>query len=322
MKSRFILLFATLLITGCAFINVDMIQPLRPLKEQTIEGDGRAKVLLLDITGFISEKDRGGSQLAPEKPSTVTHVKESLQKAEKDPDIVGVILRINSPGGTVTASDIIYHELIGFKSRRNIPLMASITGIGASGAYYLASAADSISVHPTAITGSIGVVLPRFNLAGLLAKIGVSEHAVKSGEKKDILSPFRASTPEEDQIIQTIISTLHNRFLDVVMTGRGKKLSRNELQTLADGRIYTAEQALKANLVDKICYLDETIASLKEAKGLKEIRLINYSRPGSYRGTIYSSLPGDTAAPFSLINIHADGLDMLSNTDFLYLWQP
>ncbi len=322
MNHIFALLIAGLILNGCAFVNLDIVKHVKPLQEQTIEGEGNAKILLLDITGFISEIERSGNQLVSEKPSTVAHIKETLQKAENDPKIAGVILRLNSPGGTVTASDIIYHELNGFKSRKNVPLYATITGIGTSGAYYIAAAADYITAHPTAVTGSIGVILPRFNLSGLIAKVGITENAVKSGDKKDILSPFRSSTVEEDQIMQTIITTLHNRFLDVVQTGRGNKIILSELQTLADGRIYTADQALKSKLIDRICYLDETIAAIKEAKGLKEARVVSYYRPGSHIGSIYSGAANDSGSLLSLLNMNSVGFDLLNSSNFLYLWQP
>src|SRR5512137_2338726 len=200
------------LLSGCIRVDVPLLQPLGEFHERTIEGEGKPKLLLMDITGFISEKERSGGM--KEKPSMVAEVKEALQKAEKDEDIAGVILRINSPGGTVTASDLILHELLGFKARKKVPIYACITGIGASGGYYIATAADEISAHPTSITGSIGVLVMRFNVEGLLGKIGVTEKTVKSGDKKDLLSPFRPATPEEEKIMQTIITSLYQRFLD------------------------------------------------------------------------------------------------------------
>ncbi len=322
MSIQFRLILAILLVPllhGCTFFNVNIIPPVKPLEEKVIEGEGRPKLLLLDITGFISEKEPDGVHLTREKPSTVSRVKEALRKAEKDEDIAGVILRINSPGGTVAASDIIYHEIKGFESRKRVPVYACITGMGTSGAYYIATASDLIVAHPTAVTGSIGVILLNFNLEGLLGKVGVTERSIKSGEKKDIMSPFRASTPEERRIMQDIIDSFASRFLDVIMARRNNQLERKELVKLADGRIYTAGQALAAKLIDRTEYLDDTISNMKKALGIKEARVVAYYRPGSYRGSIYSGADADAAV--NLININADGLEMLTSPQFLYLWR-
>lgn len=324
MPIQFRLIFTVLLLPllyGCTFFNVNIIPPLKPLKEKVVEGEGRPKLLLLDIAGFISEKEPDGSRLTREKPSTVSRVKESLRKAEKDEDIAGVILRINSPGGTVAASDIIYHEIKGFESRKKVPVYACITGMGTSGAYYIATAADLITAHPAAITGSIGVILLNFNLEGLLGKVGITEKSVKSGAKKDIMSPFRASTLEERRIMQDIIDSFARRFLDVIMARKNNRLERKELEKLADGRVYTAEQALAAKLIDRTEYLDDTINEMKKALGIKEARVVSYYRPGSYRGSIYSGSDTDAASGVNLININAGGLEMLTSPQFLYLWR-
>ena len=308
------------LLNGCANLEIPLLQPLGELRERTIEGEGSAKLLLMDITGFISEKERSGA--LRERPSMVAEVKEALRKAEKDRDVAGVILRINSPGGTVTASDIILHELLAFKARRKVPIYACIMGIGTSGGYYIATAADEISAHPTAITGSIGVIVMRFNVEGLMGKIGVSEKTVKSGDKKDLFSPFRPATPEEEKIMQDIINSLHKRFVDIVLARPGAPLTRPEVEKLADGRIYTADQAAAARLIDRIGYLDDTVAAMKKKLNLKEARVVAYFRPGSYRGTIYSGSSPETPAMFNLININADGVDLLTGTQFMYLWEP
>ncbi|MEA5112949.1 MAG: signal peptide peptidase SppA [Geobacteraceae bacterium] len=321
---RFRLIYAFLLLlvlSGCTLFNVNLIPPVQPLEEKVIEGEGRPKLLLLDIAGFISEKEPDGVSLAKQSPSIVSRVKESLRKAEKDESIAGVILRINSPGGTVTASDIIYHEIKGFENRKKVPVYACITGIGTSGAYYIATASDLIAAHPTAVTGSIGVILLNFNLEGLLGKIGVTEKSIKSGAKKDLMSPFRTSTEEERRIVQDIIDSFARRFLDVIMARKNNRLERQELEKLADGRVYTSEQAFAAKLIDRTEYLDDTINGMKQALGIKEARVVSYCRPGDYRGSIYSTADPGGASGVNLININADGLEMFSAPQFLYLWR-
>lgn len=310
-----------LLLNGCAFVNVPLLAPPRPLEEKVVEGEGRKKILLLDISGVVSEREKGGGLLAKGTPSLVNLTREALQKAEKDDNIAGVIVRINSPGGTVTASDIIRHDIAAFKERKKVPVHACIVSIGASGGYYIATAADRIVAHPTAITGSIGVLLLKFNVEGLLEKVGVREQTIKSGDKKDILSPFRTTTPEEQQLVQTIIDQLYERFLDVVVARPNNTLTRQELQPLADGRIYTAPQALAARLIDKTGYLDEVIDGMKKELGLDEAKVVIYYRPGSFKGSIYAESVGDAASLVSLPGF-GGGADLLPESQFMYLWQP
>jgi len=304
-------------LSGCAFVNVPLMPPPMPLQEQVLEGDGARKILLIDISGTISEQEKSAGLLGRSEPSMVSQVRESLQKAVKDDRIAGLILRINSPGGTVTASDIIHHEIVEFRKHKHIPVLACIMSIGASGGYYVAAAADEIVAHPTAITGSIGVILMKFNVEGLMGKIGVEEQTVKSGDKKDILSPFRKATPEEVKLGQEIIDQLYRRFLDIVMARHGNSLSRNELQKLADGRIYTAGQALEVKLVDRIGYLDDVITSIRKTIGDDKARVVSYYRPGTYKGSIYADA-GEKSGALEIFG----GLDAFSAGSFMYIWRP
>ena len=321
LSSLVLLLLFSGFMNGCAFVNVPLLAPPRPLDEQVLEGEGKKKLLILDVSGVVSEREKSGGMLSKGAPSMVDLVRETLKKAEADDDIAGIIVRINSPGGTVTASDIIRHDINGFKARRKVPVHACIMGVGASGGYYIATAADRIVAHPTAITGSIGVLLLKFNVEGLLEKIGVREQTIKSGDKKDILSPFRAATPEEQKLVQAIIDQLYGRFLDSIMSRPNNTLSRKELETLADGRIYTAEQALSARLIDKTGYLDDVIADMKKELGAEQVKIVTYYRPGSYKGSIYSEASSDALSFPALINV-TGGADLIPESQFMYLWQP
>ncbi|MGD0585804.1 MAG: signal peptide peptidase SppA [Oryzomonas sp.] len=305
------------LLSGCAFVNVPLIPPPSPLAEQVLEGDGSKKILLLDISGTISEEEKSGGLLGRSSPSMVSVIRESLHKAEQDRDIAGVILRINSPGGTVTASDIIRHDIDVFKKRKKVPVLACIVGTGASGGYYVATAADEITAHPTAITGSIGVILMKFNVEGLMGKIGVEEQTVKSGDKKDIMSPFRKATPEEVKLGQEIIDQLYSRFLDVIMERPKNSLTRDELRKVSDGRIYTAGQALEAKLIDRIGYMDDVIAQIRTAVGDEKARVVSYYRPGNYKGSIYAGAAEKAGLAEAL-----SGFDAFGSSSFMYLWHP
>lgn len=308
--------------TGCAIIQIPLFPSMQPLKEQVLEGEGQAKILLLDISGFISEKKKSNGLGFAQKSPLVAQIKEELQKAEGDSSIVGVIVKINSPGGTTTATDTIYHELMQFKKRTGVRIVACLTGLATSGGYYVASATDEIIAHPTSITGSIGVIVMKFNIDKFLSKIGIQEETVKSAEKKDIWSPFRPSTPEEKDIMQTIINKLHDRFVKVVLAGRESLLSKEEIERLADGRIFTADQALELKLIDRVGYLDDAVKEMKKTLNLEGAKVIAYHRPGSYKGTIYSGFPVASHKEINLIAINGDGFAPISGVQFMYLWRP
>lgn len=317
----FAVLFAPLL-TGCAYVNVSITPQVTPLEEQVVEGKGAPKILLVNISGFISEREKSDRLKIQKKPSLVAEIRETLGKAEEDDDIAGVLLKINSPGGTVAASDIIYHELMNFREKQQVPVYACITGLGTSGAYYIAAASDRVFAHPNAITGSIGVIALKFNIEGLMSKLGIQDETIKSGDKKDIFSPFRPLTFEERAILQDVIDTLHDRFVDVVFEQRKETLDIEDLQGLADGRIYTSEAALKNNLIDDIAYMDDVITEMKSTLGIEDARVVSYQRRGEYAGSIYSSSPARDSSLIDLLGDYTDGHSPLPGVAFLYLWNP
>ena len=241
-------------------------------------------MLLLDLSGVISSQDKEG--WLPQ-PNLLATFKEELTKASKDDKVKAVVLRINSPGGTVNASDILYHELKTFKENKKIPVIASMMDVAASGGYYLAMATDAILVHPSTVTGSIGVIMLTVNAKGLLEKVGVEANAITSGPRKDMGSPFRTMTAEEKAIFQGVIDSFYQRFLTVVQ-GRTSATLGGADQKAADGRIYSGEQAKAAGLVDDIGYLDEAIDLAKKNAGLTEARIVTYRRHGEYQNNIYS----------------------------------
>ena len=305
-----------LLISGCTF-NFPLFPGPGPLQETPISGRGDGKVLLVEISGTISSQD--GDGLA-QTPSLVASVKEQLIRALQDEKVKAVVLRINSPGGTVTASDIIHHELKTFKATRKIPIVASIMDVGASGGYYIAAAADSVFAHPSSVTGSIGVIMLTVNAHGLLEKVGLEATAITSGPRKDMGSPFRVMTTDERAIFQGLIDVFYQRFLTVVQEGR-PQLQMDQIKKLADGRVYTGEQAKAAGLVDEIGYLEDAVELAKKKAGLTEARVVMYRRPGEYSNNVYSKLasPGPLA---SLGNLDLMSLVRGGAPQFMYLWMP
>jgi len=306
-------------LSGCSLVTLDFQPRIRPLQEETVEGKGSSKILLLDLSGVLSEDVPGFSIAAPPpRVPLLARVREELRKAEEDERVKALIVRINSPGGTITASDILYHELLAFKARKKVPVIAVIMDVGASGGYYAALAADTIVVNPTTITGSIGVVMVTVNAQGLLEKIGVAPLAIKSGPMKDAGSPFRSLTEAERAVFQGIIDEMYGRFVGLIAQSR--KMPEDRVRGFADGRVYTADQALKLGLVDRVGYLEDVVALAKERAGLGEAKVIMYHRPKEYRANIYSLTPPPSTAESTLAQFVAalGG----GGPRFLYLWWP
>jgi protease-4 len=325
MRGLHSLTFAVLLalalssLAGCSLVTLDFQPKIRPLEEETVEGKGSSKILLLDLSGTLAEDLPSFSLGAPApRVPLLARVREELAKAEKDDHVRALIVRINSPGGTITASDILYHEILAFKQRRKIPVIAAIMDVGASGGYYAALAADTIVANPTTITGSIGVVMVTVNAQGLMEKIGVAPLAIKSGPMKDAGSPFRALTGPELAVFQNIIDEMYGRFVGLIVQSR--KLPEDRVRALADGRVYTAEQALRLGLVDRIGYLEDVVTLTRDAAKLDEARVVMYHRPKEYRSNLYSSTLAAATADSTLAQFAAvlGG----SGPRFLYLWWP
>jgi len=317
-----VVLLSSLGVPGCAFIVADLnpfSQQPQGLEEQTVEGEGRDKIVVVDVSRVITDQENEGTLGIGKRESTVARVKEELQQAADDDRVKAIVLRINSPGGTVTASDILYHEVRRFAEARQLPIIAQLMDLGTSGAYYTALAADQIVAQPTTVTGSIGVVMFGVNLEGLLDKVGVKNQTLKAGTYKDIGSPLRAMTPDEHQILQEVLNDMRGRFVQLIRERR-PNAQGDALATVTDGRIVTAQQALAAGLVDRIGYLEDAVTLAREHAGLETARVIMYRRPTEFSENIYSRAAG--APPqINLINLDLGALGMRSPA-FMYLWQP
>jgi protease-4 len=319
--ARCLLFTAAFALTGC--FNGLLLTPTNvggPLEETVITDADHwcchNKVAIIDVEGVIMNVRESGLFGSGENP--VSLFREKLQEAADDKHVKAVVLRLNSPGGAVTASDIMYQDLLHFRQRTHKPVVACMMDVAASGAYYLAMASDRIYAHPSTVTGSIGVIMNLYNASGLFAKIGVSTDPIKSGPNKDIGNPGRPMTEEERAILQGMVNSFYGQFVEVV--ARGRNLPEDRVRALADGRVYTGVDAKKLGLVDEIGYLDDAIQMAKDMACIDDATIIAYDRCDGYRGSIYAGMP---KIP-SQINVKLDvpGLSGKTGAAFMYLWEP
>jgi protease-4 len=234
------------------------------------QGPPDSKIAVVNISGLI---DSGQAD----------EVYRQIEAARQDRNVKGLIVRVHSPGGTISASDRIYRKIMDYRQERGLPVVAFMEGVAASGGYYTSVACEKIVAEPTAITGSIGVVMVHFVFENLLEnKLGIQPVFLTRGAKKDWPSSFRAPTQEEIAYVhERLLDPSYQRFVDVVKKGRREVLAPNEVEKLADGSIFVADQALQAKLIDKVGYLDDAIATVKALAGVEDAQVIEYRRPFS-----------------------------------------
>ena len=246
-------------------------------------GNGDAKVIRIPISGLIM---LGNDSWYTGNANTALR---SIRRATHDPEVEGLILEVNSGGGGITDSDIIYKAVLDFKAAQKGRVVVTIMGdVAASGAYYIALASDCILAHPTTLTGSIGVIMQSYNFKELAAKLGVQDVTIKSGANKDMLNPFQDVKPEQREMLQQVITAMYDRFVTLVVENR--KLSKETVLPLADGRVFVADEAVRLKLIDGIGYGEDAqkkIAELLETDAVKvyrydeQVTLMDlFSRPG------------------------------------------
>jgi protease-4 len=302
-------------LAGCVTLEFPGGPP-PPLEETVVFGETGPKILMLQIDGVLADESES-SWFGVRRESPVARMREELDRARDDSGIAALLLRIDTPGGTVTASDLIYQEILRFKRDRGVPVVAQLMGMATSGGYYVAMAADSVVAQPTTVTGSIGVLFTGLNLSGLMQKLGVSDQTLTSGEFKDAGSPLRPMRAEERAQIQSVIDDMYQRFLSVVRTGR-PGLEAGEVARLADGRIYSAQQALANGLVDQLGGLEDAVTLARSRAGIESARVVTYHRPREFRRNLYTA-----SAPASAPSLEWSQPKLaLPQPAFLYLWAP
>lgn len=312
-------------LSGCgpAVFQVELVPASRQLEETRVQRDKGLfvfdKIAIIDVDGVMINKARAGLMRSGENP--VSLFIEKLDKAAADQSVKAVVLRLDSPGGTVAASDIMYHSLREFKRKTGKPVIACVLSLGCSGAYYLACGCDGIMAQPSSVTGNIGTVFQTISVAGTMDKIGVKAVTIKSGQLKDLASPLHDLSDDERKVLEGVIKDLSNQFFDVVREGR-KNIGEEKLAKLTDGRVFTAQQALQEGLIDKIGYLPDGIEWAKQMSGVHKASVVIYHRPLSYAPNAYGVATSSASGLGPLINVELPDWLNSSGAQFLYLWEP
>ncbi len=301
LTSRSLIALGLLLLSTVAVILgiLQISQGPAEIKGVTAEEGGEGTILrgtgdrlaYISISGMIIEDGDDGSLFAEEPPSV--RARKLLYYAASDKSVKGVLLRINSPGGTVGMSQEIYDAVL--TVRKEKPVVVSMGDVAASGGYYIASAADKIVANPGTLTASIGVILHSMNLKGLMTdKLGIYPITIKSGRYKDILSPYRPATEDEMKMLQSLIDTSYQQFLHAVLKGRTRDMEDSQekkariasITAVADGRVVVGEDAFRIGLVDKLGGLEDARKLLQELaadrfhlRNPKKLNLQEYETP-------------------------------------------
>ncbi len=306
-----------LVLTGCFTINLYPQE--KGLLEEKIEPSAaQAKILFLPVRGFIGDQQKKqGMPFLEGRVDQVALLEKEFQKAEKDPEVKAVVLMIDSPGGTVTASDRLYHRVMLYRKKTGIPVIAFFGDLGASGAYYTAMGTEEVWAHPTSVVGSIGVLIANVGVVGLMNKVGVTDRTIASGPEKEMGSPLRKMTPEDRQIFEGMVQDFYKKFLEVVQNNRN--MDQGKLKRLADGRIFTASQALREGLLDQVGYRSDLVDHLKKKLGIAKVKLVRYQQVGDGTASLFGmASPGWSAFSEEALTTLVKSLGPTP----LYLWSP
>ena len=315
-------LSAAIFLGGCgsSFV-ITPVETSNKLDETTVM-DGKGlfpdKIAIIEVEGVIN--DGKSNNLLGSSENPVNLFTQELKAAADDSSVKAVVLRVNSPGGTVSASDLMYQMVKRFKDKTHKPVVASILDVGASGAYYVSCAADKIVAQPTSLVGSIGVIFETFNLEGTMQKLGVKPENYKSAAHKDIGSWFREPTDDEKQIMQSLVDEYYARFKSIVTSGR-PTLDTSKLTMITDGRVFSGEVGKQLGLVDQVGLLEDAIETAKEISKTPDASVVEFKRPYSYGGSIYALNSAPTPKSHVLQLQLPDAAAVLP-TGFYYIWKP
>jgi protease-4 len=291
-----------------------------PLAEMPVIADQCAvetKIALIDVDGLLVNTPLAGMGSLGENPVSI--FREKLDRIAADPCCRAVVVRINSPGGGVTASDIMWRDLRTFKQQTGLPVVACLMDLGTGGAYYLASAADHIVAHPTTVTGGMGVILNLYNLQDAMMQFNIMGAPIKAGKYVDLGTPIVPPDEEARQILQHAADQCHRRFQEVVRITRPEH-DPNRLEDF-DGRILLAQEALDHRLIDSIGYLDDAVATARRMGGALSAPVVMYHRSNDAARTPYAVTP-NIPLQTGMLPLSLPGLERTQLPTFLYIWQP
>jgi protease-4 len=325
MQLRLTVLLLLSILPGCmpSFL-ITPVSSNQSLKEVVVEEStsrgflsSANKIVIIEVEGMLLNARTGGFLQAQE--NDVSLFAQQLKKAEKDPAVKAIVLRINSPGGTVSASDLMYDEVKRFKELTKKPVVASAQDIAASGAYYVACSADKIVVQPTSVVGSIGVIFNTFDISGSMEKIGAKTNVIKSGPLKDMGSPFKSMDDNERAVMQAMVDEYYARFKGIVQSNR--KLDNTTLAAVTDGRVFTGLRAVELHLADQAGSLRDAIDVARELSHSPGAGVVLYKRPYGYSGSIYAHAQ-DEVPKSNMTEVNLLPPRTFLPLGFYYLWNP
>lgn len=300
-------------------IHTPPVQNAGPLLEMHVMGSPTCskRVALIDVDGLLINEERVGLYSLGHNP--VALFREQLDYIANHSEFCGVVIRIHSPGGGVTATDIMARDLAAFKSRTGLPVVACLMDVATGGAYYLATEADQIVAHPTTLTGGVGVILNLYNLQDTLQQFNIIPQTVKSGENIDAGSPIKPLSPKSEERLKEIANGFHQRFIAKVQAERPLTAGLDKREF--DGRIFVAPEAKALGLVDQIGYLDDAVAIAGGTEGHSDVCAVMLHRRNDSARSPYDISP-NTPLQRSLIPFDIPGFSRSRLPAFMYLWQP
>ncbi|WP_152051471.1 S49 family peptidase [Tautonia marina] len=290
-----------------------------PVRSGGAGGRG-TRVALVEVDGLLLNQAPTGPYSAGENP--VAAFRERLDAIAADPSVRAIVIRINSPGGSVTACDIMAEDLRRFRERSGLPVVCCLMDLGTSGAYYLAVGADRIVAHPTTVTGGIGALINRYNLQDAMAQFNILAEPITSGPLVNMGNVAEPLSDDAARLLQDMADRFAERFGRRILEYR-PHLGDDARDLLADGRVVPADEALTLGLVDRLGYLDDAIAEAEARAGIPEsgAEVVLLKRPGDPARSVYSVTP-NRPIQGELFPISYPGLDRAKLPTFLYIWAP
>ena len=281
-------------------------------------GRGGSRVALVDVDGLILNQNLTGLYSVGENP--VAAFREKLDAAAADPRVCAMVIRINSPGGGVTATDILAEELRRYKQATGRPVVACLMDLATGGGYYLALGADAIVAHPTTITGGIGAILNHYNLQDAMAQLNLVAEPIRSGPLVDLGSVLGPLSDDSRRLLQGMVDGFRDRFRARLVEHR-PQINPEDMQRLDDGRVVPAAGALAMRLVDRVGYVHDAIDEAERRASASGSEVVLFQRAGYPGRSLYAITP-NTPIQGEVVPFSYPGLDRAKIPTFLYLWQP